>query len=137
VFGFGVEVGLQHGKDGLVHATRAETGRVQCGDADLGRQQQFAVAQDLLVEDHAGLLQLDQTGAHLQGVIQPCRPDEIHLHRAHREDHPVLGAHALLAVAQRTHPFGPGPFHEGHVAGVVDHAASVGIFPVNACRPTE
>ncbi len=37
-------------------------------------------------------------------------------------------ARALLAVAERTHPFGPGPFHEGHVAGVVNHAACVGIF---------
>src|SRR6185437_16944939 len=63
LFGFGVEVGLQRGKDGIVHATRAETGRVQCGDADLCGQQQLAVAQDLLVEDHAGLLQLDQGGA--------------------------------------------------------------------------
>jgi hypothetical protein len=54
VFGFGVEVGLQYGKDVSSSATRAETGRFQCGDADLRRQQQLAVAQDPLAIEDAG-----------------------------------------------------------------------------------
>src|SRR4029077_12454056 len=54
-----------------------------------------------------------------------------------REHESILLRDFLLRVAQAAQPFGTRAFHELEVVGVIDDAATVGVFPVDACAPGE
>ena len=110
----------------------AERRRIQRRDPHLGVEQQRVAAPDRLREDQARAPAFAQFDRDIEHVVEPRGRAEIDPHRPHREHQTVVFAQEFLSVPQRAHPFAARALEEGQVLRVVDHAAGVGIFPVNA-----
>ncbi len=70
-----------------------------------------------------------------QFVIEPRRRLELQIHLADHEHDAVRLAQFHLIHAAAAQPFGARAFEEMQISRVIDDAAGVGIFPINAHRP--
>src|SRR5690348_4314661 len=92
---------------------------------------------DRLDEQDTGCAPFFDFDRYRQFIIQQGWLEEINLHVAHHEGQSGGLLERHLVDAERTHPLAAGSFHETQVAGVVDHAAGIGVFPVHPHRPAE
>ena len=87
--------------------------------------------------DETGAAAFQQSHADLQLIVQPGRGAEIDVHRAYREHQVVALSQQLLFPTAGAQPFAARALHESQVLRVIDHAAGIGVFPVDARREGE
>ena len=67
-----------------------------------------------------------------QHLVEPRRFQVFEIDAAHDEGNPRVAQQVGLVVADRAQPFAATAFEKLEVVGVIDDAASVGVFVVNA-----
>src|SRR5690625_4329473 len=101
-------------------------------NARRGQQPFIGPPVHVLAENQGGSAQVFDGDCHGKFIFKPRRRNKMHVGAPHHK-HPVFAlAHHRLRKTVRQQPVGSGALEKSQVAGMIDNAAGVGVFPVHA-----
>src|SRR5882762_458042 len=105
---------------------------IETGNARARVDQLGLAAHDGLLERNCRTAQPLEFGSDDNFIIEDCRKKEVDCDAHHGELQPAVEPQPMLIDAEKPQPLGPASLHELEVIRVVDDAARVGVFPVDA-----